>query len=580
MYFRRLRYTLRPARGAGIISRYSLKFRLFLLLLVAVIPLAGALVVVPISMKSARIQQVHGEAFRSGELAALEINRLMIGLEDTLTAISAASALDGGNTAICGDYLARVGRQMPQFAGIAVLDLQGTVRCRQKPGAEGMSLGDRPYVREALAGRRAVGTYLVGRLSDAKILPLAVPIVDAAGAVKGVVAGSLNLDWLQSKLSERNFAPGGNLTIADKNGVILARFPDPGRFVGTRIPAEFQYLVRVEKPGTLELTSQDGTRRILAFFPPVEGKQDLYVSAGLSTEEEFRAINRATYLGIGVILFTCLSVFLAAALTARRSIQMPVSRLLETVQSWRHKDEKARTGMTAEHGEFGQLGQAIDAYMDELVAARGQRRRDEERQRLLMGELDHRVKNLLATVQSVARQTFRSSGADHSTIEMFNRRLAAIADAHALLMRGVEQSASLTELVAVAIKPFDVEKPSRFAVSGPDLVLNSRAALALGMALHELCTNAVKYGSLSADTGRVSITWRLEDMIDHPLLDLCWQEIGGPPVIKPEKSGFGSLMIERILATQIEGKVQMHFAEDGLTARLRAPVPPASLPIA
>ena len=282
-------------------------------------------------------------------------------------------------------------------------------------------------------------------------------------------------------------------------------------------------------------------------------------------------------MGIGVILFTCLSVFLAAALTARRSIQLPVNRLLETVQSWRSQDENARTGMRAEDGEFGQLGHAIDAYMDELVAARRQRRRDEERQRLLMGELDHRVKNLLATVQSVARQTFRSAGTEPAVIETFNRRLAAIAEAHALLMRGVEQSATLTELVAVAIKPFDLHQPSRFLVEGPDLVLNSRAALALGMALHELCTNAVKYGALGSDNGRVKIVWHLEDAMDRPILHLCWQEMDGPPVRLPDRHGFGSLMIERILSSQIEGKAEIHFAEDGLIARLRAPMPTSSL---
>jgi two-component sensor histidine kinase len=546
---------------------------------VAIIPLAGALIVVPISMKAARIKQIHAEAYRTGELAALETSRLLTGLEDTLTAVSAAAALESSDVTLCIDYLAKINRQMPQFAGIAVLDMDARVRCRQAPGGEGISLGDRLYVREALAGRRAVGTYVVGRLSESKILPVAVPILDGSGTVKGVVAGSLNLEWMQTRLSDRNFAPGGNITIADRNGVILARYPDPDRFVGTRIPDDYQYLVRASQPGTLELTSQDGTRRILAFFPPGDRIRDLYVSAGLSTEEEFRAVNRATYVGIAVIVFTCLSVFLAAALTARRSIQMPVNRLLQTVQSWREMDENARTEMKAEEGEFGQLGHAIDAYMDELVAARRQRRRDEERQRLLMGELDHRVKNLLATVQSVARQTFRSAGTDQAVIETFNRRLAAIAEAHALLMRGVEQSASLTELVAVSIKPFDVARPSRFDIGGPDIVLNSRAALALGMALHELCTNAVKYGVFSNETGRVRIIWHLEETVDHPILDLSWQEMDGPPVSAPEKSGFGSLMIERILSSQIEGKVEMRFVEDGLVARLRAPLPPAALPM-
>jgi two-component sensor histidine kinase len=543
-------------------------------LLVAIIPLAGALVVVPISMKTSRLQQINAEAYRTGELAALEISRLMIGLEDTLAAISLAPVLDTSDEATCSGYLAKVNRQMHQFSGIAVLDLDGKVRCRQKPGGIGAPLGDRDYVKAALAGKRAVGTFLVGRLSAEKILPIAVPVEDDTGRVTGVVAGSLNLDWLQAKLSDRNFAPGGNITIADRNGVILARYPDPERFVGSRIPEEYQRLVHAEGAGTLELTSQDGTRRILAYFPPGDTTRDVYVSAGLSTEEEFRAVNRATNVGIGVILFTCLSVFVAAALTARRSIEMPVDRLLQTVQSWRGHDENARTGMKADEGEFGQLGQAIDTYMDELVSARRQRRRDEERQKLLMGELDHRVKNLLATVQSVARQTFRTTGTDPSVIDTFNRRLAAIAEAHTLLMHGVEQSASLSELVDVSIKPFDVAKPSRFIVGGPDLVLNSRAALALSMALHELCTNAVKYGALKAETGRVNLTWTIDGTEARPLLDLCWREADGPPVTPPDKAGFGSLMIERILASQIEGKVEMRFEESGLVATIRARLDP------
>lgn len=529
------------------------------------------------SVKDAREQQVHSEAYRTGELAALEIKRLMVGLEDTLVAISMAPAIEASDMSVCSSYLAKVSRQMPQFAGIAVLDGSGRVRCRQEPGGVGAVLSDRDYIAEALAGRRAVGTYSIGRLSGDYVLPLAVPITDENGKVKGAVAGSLNLGWLKLKLGERNFPPDGNITIADRDGVILARHPEPERFVGTRIPDQYQYLVHAKRSGTLELMSQDGTRRILAYFPPNDPSRDLYVSAGLSTEQEFRAINRASYFSIGVMILTCVATFFAAAFTARRSIQAPVERLLETVEAWRAHDENARTGMAGQDGEFGRLAHAIDAYMDELVAARRQRRRDEERQKLLMGELDHRVKNLLATVQSVARQTFKPAGTDQATIETFGRRLTAIAEAHSLLMRGVEQSAPLDELIEVSIKPFNVATPSRFTVKGPDFTLNSRAALAIGMALHELCTNAVKYGALSSDTGHVEIMWCVEKGEAKPSLRLSWKETGGPPVEKPENSGFGSLMIERILSSQLQGEVEMHFAAEGLSVTLEASIDNAGL---
>lgn len=538
----------------------------------AIVPLAGALFFALLTIKNGRQQQVESEAYRTGELAALEIKRLVVGLEDTLVAISMAPAIDAPDRSICNNYLAKVSRQMPQFEGLAVLDSAGIVVCRQVTDGTGTSLADRRYVQEALAGRRALGTFMIGRLSGEHILPLAVPITDNAGKVRGAVAGSLSLKWLDERLKQRDFPPGGNITIADRNGVILARHPQPERFVGTPIPDNYQYLVHADRAGTVELTSQDGTRRLLAYFPPADQFRDLYVSAGLSMEQEFRTITMASYFGIGVTIITCCASFLLAALTASRSIQAPVDRLLETVESWRNQDETARTGMQPDTSEFGRLGHAIDNYMDELVAARKQRRRDEERQRLLMGELDHRVKNLLATVQSVARQTFRTAESDPATLDTFSRRLSSIADAHGLLMRGIEQSATLSDTVAVATRPFDAATPSRFSVEGPDVTLNSRAALAICMALHELCTNAAKYGALSVDGGRIDIRWSVDRQDDQPNLHFQWTETGGPPVAQPASSGFGSLMIQRVLSSQVEGDVEMQFDAEGLRVHLRAPI--------
>lgn len=555
----------------SIASQSSLSIRLFVLVLVAVLPLTAVLFYNLYSIRLAKEREVHAEAFRIGQLAALEMQRLLGGLENTLIGIAAAPVIQSIDPVACNTYMARAGARLPEFSGIAVLDTSGVIRCWQEEKGIGVSLADRPYVQESLAGKFSVGQYTVGRVSRQKVLPVSVPIIDDAGKINGVVAGSLDLDWLQRKVRDRTFPAGGNLTIADRNGVILARHPDPERFVGTTIPQQFQHLVRSERPGTLELTSQDGTRRVLAYFPPSDNQPGLYISAGISTATEYAAITRAMYYSAAAAIAAAVLALALASITGRFSIRRPVSHLLRTVEAWRGQDETARTGMSAANGEFGQLGAAIDAYMDELVAARQRSRKEEEQRNVLMGELDHRVKNLLATVQAVARASFNSSGIDRSVLETFNRRLAAMGEAHALLVKDAWQSALLNDVVATAIRPFDTVEPSRFTFSGPDLVLSSKAALAFGMALHELCTNALKYGALRSDAGTIRIQWRIENRQDH-VLHFEWNEFDGPPVVPPTNSGFGSTMIERMLGSQIGGIVEVRYEHDGLRFSLAVPV--------
>lgn len=540
-------------------------------MLVAVLPISAVLFYNLYSIRAAKEREVHAKAYLTGQLAALEMQRLLGGLENTLVAIAAAPAVQRLDRTPCNEYVTRVGNQMGQFAGIAVLDARGVIQCRQEPKGIGVSLADRDYAKKSLAGSFAVGEFTIGRVSGQKVLPVSVPIINDAGQVVGAVAGSLDLDWLNDKVRSRTFATDSNLTLADRNGVILARHPNPERFVGTTIPAQYQSLVHADGPGTVELTSQDGTRRILAYFPPSNSQPGLYISAGVSTAAEYAALNRAMYYGAaGALATTAMALALASA-TGRSSIRRPVSHLLRTVEAWRANNEAVRTGMSAGNGEFGQLGAAIDAYMDELVAARQKRQEDEEQRAILMRELDHRIKNLLTTVRAVARQSFKASAVDPAALETFNNRLSAMGDAHSLLIKDSWRSATLDDLVATAIRPFDNVQPSQFQVSGPHLVLQSNAALALSMALHELCTNAVKYGALRAEDGRIQITWRITDGT-APALLLEWNEQDGPPVVPPTSSGFGSTMITRMLGRQLDGKVDVRYEPDGLRFSLSAPV--------
>ena len=196
-----------------------------------------------------------------------------------------------------------------------------------------------------------------------------------------------------------------------------------------------------------------------------------------------------------------------------------------------------------------------------------ERKRLEKYQRLLVGELNHRVKNTLAIVQSLAHQTFREEASPREAIRSFEGRLEALAAAHNLLTRESWESASISEVVIHVLAPFC--STERCRIEGPELRLPPKLAVGLALAVHELATNAAKYGALSTDSGELSITWS----IDAEILELQWREQGGPPVREPSKEGFGTRMIKRGLSSEFGGNVELSFDPDGVSCRVSAPVP-------
>ncbi len=199
-----------------------------------------------------------------------------------------------------------------------------------------------------------------------------------------------------------------------------------------------------------------------------------------------------------------------------------------------------------------------------------ERKRIEERLQLMVNELNHRVKNTLATVQAIASQTLR--GGDPIVRQNLERRLMALAAAHDVLTREKWEGANIDDVVAGALAPFGDGGDYRFRVSGPSLRLLPRAALALAMGLHELTTNALKYGALSTLAGQVAIHWQIVDGAS-PMLRLTWTESGGPLVIAPSKRGFGVRLIERSLAQDLGGKASVIFDQpSGIVGTIEAPL--------
>lgn len=199
----------------------------------------------------------------------------------------------------------------------------------------------------------------------------------------------------------------------------------------------------------------------------------------------------------------------------------------------------------------------------------------QEHQRLLLAELNHRVKNMLATVQGIATQTFREE-ATLGARQAFDARLVSLARTHDLLTRRNWQEAGLGDVVVEALAPFQGVAERRFGIdAGDDVLLPPKAAVAFSMALHELATNAVKYGALSNSDGRVAIDWDLARGSGERLR-FSWREEGGPPVRKPARRGFGSIMIEQGLARELNARVTLDWAPEGLRFAVEMPLPGTS----
>jgi two-component sensor histidine kinase len=201
-----------------------------------------------------------------------------------------------------------------------------------------------------------------------------------------------------------------------------------------------------------------------------------------------------------------------------------------------------------------------------------ERRRIERHQELLLAELNHRVKNTLAIVMSIATQTLRHSGSAETFRRGFEARIMALAEAHSLLTESNWEGASLRAILKSVLGPFLMEGEPRYTLAGPDVSVGPKRAVALVMALNELATNAVKYGALSTDRGHIRIDWDLETVDGEARLVFHWIESGmnlsGDP---PTRRGFGMELLERTLAYDLSAETRLDFPRDGLHCTIIVP---------
>jgi two-component sensor histidine kinase len=544
----------------------TLRQRLVAMVAVALLPAVAALGYFIAAFHNEREREVHDQALRTSQIIALEIERIVTGSQGILETLAFAPSIRR-LTEDCPTYLDDIYSRLPQLSGFAIAETGGEVGCSSGVFGGRETLANEEWFAGALRnGALEVGTYTPPEGDHGAFLPIALPITEH-GRTR-VFATALNIEWLGARLRERSFPSGSVLAIADRNGVLLAREPETGG-VGRKMTAAALPLVSADYPGTQEIVSSDGVRRIVGYQPPASTGIGLYVGVGFSTDVAFAPIYASTWRILAFAGIGALAAFVITWSTGDRLFRQPIRQILVTIASWRAGDEAARTGITADANELTQLAASIDEYMDNLAAVRAERHAEETRRALLLREMNHRIKNILAAVQAISNQTFKNRATPDS-LRTFGSRLAAMAAAHDLLVSENWEGADLHKTLVAALQPFGLDRQHRFSLDGPPVQITAKSALALSMALHELCTNAAKYGALSVPEGRIAVRWWLAPGEEGQRFHLTWTELDGPKVGEPSHRGFGSRLIQTALASELSGTAELLYREDGVVFALDA----------
>lgn len=313
--------------------------------------------------------------------------------------------------------------------------------------------------------------------------------------------------------------------------------------------------------------SQDGTQRILG-YRPITQSAPLYVSAGLATEATFADVNRATIASVAIMVVGAALALIAANLVGVTFILRPIERIIDVLRRWASGETELRTRMAGRQGEVGLVGVAVDELLDEPDRRDVAAKKAEDAKELVSRELAHRMKNTMAIIQVIAKQTFKRLG-NTAEFATFTQRLNSLSGAYDAILSHDSKDGRIGEVIARAIPPHDDPEMPRFNISGPDVPLPPGAALALSLIMHELPTNGAKYAALRHEDGRVNVQWH----VHQGEVALSWTEFDGPPIEPPQGEGFGSLLIKRAFSQEFEPETSFVFEPDGLKFSLRFKLP-------
>lgn len=399
-----------------------------------------------------------------------------------------------------------------------------------------------------------VGDIVIGEVAKHFVIGVNVPIkVDDETFVLSL---SLEPSLLKKLLDRQNLPDGWNATISDRKGAVVARSRLNDVYVGTLLPAEA--LVERRKP-LVSSTDLEGNGVFWGNARSELSGWTVFVSVPVSQADAVVRSSLVTYAGIVAIV---MAMGLAGAFAVARFITRPLDEAARAARAL--GEGRSVTFQTSLVSETNAIGYA-------LTDAARKRAEADQRIILLMREVNHRSKNMLAVVQAIARQMI---GSDPKTfVRRFSDRIVGLAASQDLLIDSNWQGVELRDLVERQMALFRDLIGTRIFVIGPGLRLSPSAAQAIGMALHELETNAGKYGALSGEKGRVDVTWQTTKGEDgEPRFHMSWTERDGPPACEPAHRGFGHTIMVTMIEKSLNGKVKLTYEETGLIWQIEAPL--------
>lgn len=340
-------------------------------LILALVPAAFVQVLLEREARIERTRQLGQQAMRFVRLVGQQQSTVLEGANQLLSSLAAHDAVRAMRPGPeCDAFLARIVAANPRYLTATLFDRQGQPVCVAHEVARSINVADRQHFQEVLRSNSfQIGTYSIGRATGQRSFHLAAPLHDDAGWAVGVLTLSLSVDWLIRELQSIPLPGGSAATIADSNGIILARSMEPERFVGRTMPTVGMQVLRAPGPGILDAPALDGVRRIAAYLPVTAEPQGLFISVGLETTSLLRdaayADRRAALMSLGSLLLT----FVLAVLVFHGAVERPVRRLLAIARNWEAEDWSARVSPIAGGREFSRLAEAFDS-MAESVASR------------------------------------------------------------------------------------------------------------------------------------------------------------------------------------------------------------------
>ncbi len=416
--------------------------------------------------------------------------------------------------------------------------------------------GGLEFQRRALeSGQYQVSDVYTGALLATPVVSVEVP-VKRAGKPPLALTVVMDPQIFVSLFEERNLPEGWLAGLIDRNGHFIARSRDHAGTVGKPASGGFRAAARRSREGWNEMMSLEGGTLANGH---VTSQLSGWVIGLAADKALFDAPIRRIVLFAGLAGWVATLLSCLLAIWAARQIAGPIEQIEQGLRALEQRKPIAipPTGVP-------EVDRALEAFASTAeTLERNERERDEREAhvRLIMRELSHRSKNLLAIVLAISRQTARHTTTFRDFESRFNSRIQALADAHDLLVEQQWGGALLENLVSAQLSAFGMDKVN---CRGDRVMLRAEAVQNVALALHELATNASKYGALSVPDGRVSIEWAFEEGAPGArTLRLTWRETGGPPVSPPTQKGFGCFVLERVTINAL-GEGQLEFNGTGL----------------